>query len=865
MNLMNLLRHISVRHLRLRKAQTFMACAGICLGVTAIVSIGIINLSVIHSFEESITQVTGRASLQVLGAQSGFPEALVEKVGAVPGVEYAVPIIETDGLLTEGKERSLMILGVDVLVDTQVRDYSLSGDSADIPDPLLFLAKPDSILITKTMAVREGIALDQKILLQTVQGIRTFRVRGILNPSGPAKAMGGNVAIMDIFAAQMAFGKEGSINRIDVSLRRGEDIETVRQRILNALPKGYLVDTPMGRTRQVQTMLSKFQSGFNLISFLAIFAGMYLIYNAVSISVVQRRKEIGILRALGTTRREIITLFLGETLVISIIASSLGVGLGLLLADALVGAFGKVISETYARTAVTEIVFTWSYPLIGFGSGILASLIAAFFPARTSSRVSPVSAIRSLPFTEEGFFTSRRLNIAAAICLLLAILIFALHHFLGNSPLVKNMMFLFSAQLLLTLGISLFTPSFLKGFITLFHRFLSSHLGVTGRLAGLNLRKNLSRNAVAVAAVFFGISIFVSTAGFVLSVKESVINWVESVNRADILVSSGHPMSSSNAQNVLMPVNMARELESVPGVAGADPWRKVFMNYNDRRILLSVADITRRAEYGSHFLSMGQSANKNLHTYMPNQDNVVVSESFAAIFGVKPGDDILLPTPSGPVRFGVLAVVVDYTCDIGTVLMDINTYQRHWGDMLADTFSVHVKPGASVADVRELIEKRFGSNRKLYVLPAREFKNEIRKVLDGMFIFDYALNVITLTIACLGIIVTLFSSVMERTREISTLRAIGMLRRQIAGVVVLESLLMGLAGGILGSATGIITGWANLQVFFVANYGSAAKYFIPYGSILWALVLSAGLAALAGMIPAQRAAKTKIVEALAYE
>jgi putative ABC transport system permease protein len=134
-----------------------------------------------------------------------------------------------------------------------------------------------------------------------------------------------------------------------------------------------------------------------------------------------------------------------------------------------------------------------------------------------------------------------------------------------------------------------------------------------------------------------------------------------------------------------------------------------------------------------------------------------------------------------------------------------------------------------------------------------------------MFIFDYALNVITLTIACLGIIVTLFSSVMERTREISTLRAIGMLRRQISGVVVLESILMGLAGGILGSATGIITGWANLQVFFVANYGSAAKYFIPYGSILWALVLSAGLSALAGMIPAQRAAKTKIVEALAYE
>jgi putative ABC transport system permease protein len=250
---------------------------------------------------------------------------------------------------------------------------------------------------------------------------------------------------------------------------------------------------------------------------------------------------------------------------------------------------------------------------------------------------------------------------------------------------------------------------------------------------------------------------------------------------------------------------------------------------------------------------------------LPNQDNVVVSEPFAAIFHVKPGDTISLPTPSGPVRFGVAGVVVDYLYDNGTIIMDINTYQRHWGDMLANSFSVLVKPDAKVTDVRNAIQKRFGAERKLYVLPALEFKNEIRRVLDGMFIFNYALNVITLTIACLGIIVTLFASVMERTREIGTLRSIGMLRRQIYGVVVLESILMGLAGGALGSISGIVSGWINLEGFFVANYGSAARYHLPFSAILWALFLSAGLSALAGMIPARKAAKTNIVEALAYD
>ncbi len=128
--------------------------------------------------------------------------------------------------------------GVDVLVDTQVRDYSLTGDSADIPDPLLFLAKPDSILVTKTMADREGFTIDQKIQVQTVEGIRTFHIRGILNPEGPAKAMGGNLAVMDIYAAQMAFGKEGRIDRIDVSLRRGENLEAVRQAVMAAASEG---------------------------------------------------------------------------------------------------------------------------------------------------------------------------------------------------------------------------------------------------------------------------------------------------------------------------------------------------------------------------------------------------------------------------------------------------------------------------------------------------------------------------------------------------------------------------------------------------------------------------------------------------
>ena len=858
MNFWNLLRHITLKHFRLRKAQIFMAAAGICLGVTAIVSIGMINKSVLFSFEESFNRVTGKAKLQITGAQSGFPESLVEKVQGVEGVEYAVPVIETDGLLVDGKERAIMIMGIDVLVDTQVREYSLSGDSADVPDPLLFLAKRDSILVTKTMADREGFVIDQKIQVQTVDGIKSLRIRGIMNPEGPAKAMGGNMAIMDIFAAQMAFGKDGRVDRIDVSLREGTDLETVRKAIVDALPQGYMVDTPVGRTKQVEEMIARFQKGLDLISYLSIFVGMYLIYNAVSISVVNRRKEIGILRALGCLRRDIILLFLGEILIISVIASVLGVGLGVLLADSLVGAFGKVVSQTYVRTSVSGIHFTWFYPMLGLVSGIFASLTAALFPARTSSLISPVSAIRSVPYAEEKFFTTRRLNAGGVLCLILSGVIFAVYRFTGDSPLTKNVTLLIIAQLMVAVGISFFTPAFLKGFVNIFNRFFSSHFGAAGRLAGLNLRKNLIRNSVAVAAVFFGIAVFVASVGFTYSIKQSVVKWLDAMIIGDIIITSGHPGSSANAHSIPMPVEMSAQLEKVPGVQSVAPWRRVFMNYNGRRVLLSVASLAR---YPNH----RNNDTKEVTNGVPAKDKVVISEPFAAIFKVKKGDILTLPTPSGPVKFDVAGIVVDYSSDAGVIAMDIPTYQRHWGDMLCNSFFLTIHPGTDIKKVSAEIQRLFGVERKLYVLSALEFKEEIRKILDDMFFFDYALNVITLTIASLGIIVALLASVMERTREIGTLRAIGTLRKQIYGVIILESILMGIAGGILGSVAGIFAGWVNLEGFFIANYGSAAQYYLPWSAIVMVLLLSAGLAALSGMIPARKAAKTNIVEALSYE
>jgi|LGVD01.1.fsa_nt_gb hypothetical protein len=211
-------------------------------------------------------------------------------------------------------------------------------------------------------------------------------------------------------------------------------------------------------------------------------------------------------------------LFLAETLLISIIASVLSVGMRILVAASIVGVLGKIVSLWYAKTAVTGISITWLHPVVGIACGIAASLGAAVFPVLAGSRISPVSAIRSAPWSEEGYFTGKRLNIAAAFFILLAATVYCLYRFSEFTPLFRSSGFLFCSQIFLLLGLSLVTPAFLRGFLSLFHRLLAYRLGATGMLAGLNLRKNINRNAVAVAAIFFGISVFVNSAGFIYCV-----------------------------------------------------------------------------------------------------------------------------------------------------------------------------------------------------------------------------------------------------------------------------------------------------------------------------------------------------------
>ncbi len=693
-------------------------------------------------------------------------------------------------------------------------------------------------------------------------GLKTFTVRGLLEPEGPAKALGGDIAIMDIYAAQLAFGKETRIDRIDVSILHGETLDSMKGRIQATLPEGYNIDTPAGRSRQIENMMGRFRKSMDLISFMALFVGMYLIYNTVSISVVQRRREIGILRALGATQVQIIRLFLAETVALSLIASLLGIVLGIGLAKFSISAVAQTVSSMYARTQITELEFSWLSMLKNVCIGILASVVAAAFPARSSTHVAPVSAIRSVPYTMNGAVMSNVQKLFSGSLIALAGIIIIIYKTVGLASPVRNSGTTTTAMFCLLLGISLAAPLFLKWFITLYRAIAAPHLGAGGRLAGLNLEKNLTRNAVAVAAVFFSISLSVSSSSMMNSARKGMLDYIDSVENSDIIITSGHPLAAAAAPTIPMPLSMAKELESVPGVESVDPFRKLFMTISGKRVLLEAVDFVNWPKHNTCAVIEGSMADVPLSR---DTDEISVNETVAARMGLKRGDTLVLPTPNGPKSFKVSAVILSYASDSGVIFINMGTYERIWNDHVADMFSVYVRPGYDIAVVRAAIQDRFKSKRKMFVLPALEFRQEIKKLFDQSVVMNDAVNVLTLLIAGFGIIVTLLASVLERTREIGILRSIGMKRGQVSGVVLIESALIGAAGGLLGVCAGLITGWINLEGFFRLDFGSSMVYHIHYPSIGQALMLAIVLSVLAGLYPAWRAAKTNITEALAYE
>jgi putative ABC transport system permease protein len=853
-----LLRLISLRHLgrhRLRTALTFL---GIVLGVAVIVAIAIVNRTLLRSFQRTIELIAGKAVLQVTNGESGVREALFAVVRDTQGVKDAAAAVEGFLPVVGLKGERLFVYGVDLLTDFSLREHQFVGPPFGLDGALDFIARPDSVALTESFALRHGFPPGAKIRLATSLGVRRYTVRALLKEEGTAKAFGGSFALMDLPVAQIAFGKEGKLDVVDLTIEEGEEVEAVRKRVHARLQGAAEVERPRERGKQIELLLTSFRVGLFFVSLVALFVGFFLIYNTVSVSVIQRKREIGTLRCLGGVRRAMLTLVMTEALVIGLLGSVIGLLVGVVLAQAALLSVGQSVSHLFLQIDLARSGLTLRDFCVGLASGLGVSSIAALYPAWQATQVSPLESARQAAWSPRTQGV-RRASVAGLLLLALSgPLIFISP---GALTEVEKFSLGVVAMLVFLLGLSFLSPLLILFWVKLLWARSSLWSWNELKLASDSLRRSPVRSGITVATLMISLAAIFTIAAFVHSVRGSLLSWVDQMVTADLVIHSG--AKTAGPLNVPLKEELASALKDIPGVRVVDLYRLIRSTYGGRPIVIE--SFSAQASEGVRKLPMVEGEGREALKRMAAGTGVVVSESFQSKFGKGLGESIQLSTPSGLISFPILGVYVDYSSDQGSVLIDRSVYKKIWHDELVDAFDLWLAPGADQEAVVRKIKDDYGEKYQLFVSTHRELRETVVGIMEQSFSVNYAVEVIAVVVAILSVINTLLASVLDRAREIGVLRAIGATQGQLRRMVVAEAGWMGLIGGILGLFAGTVMSYHHVVYNTKVLTGWTFQYHYPFGIALLCLVASIGLCLLAGYLPAKQAASANIVSAIGYE
>jgi len=850
---MRLFRLLSWPYLRRHLFRWTLTIAGIVLGVAVYVAMNTVNASVQEAFDDTVQRIAGTTQLQVSSGEFGFEEEVLERVQAVPEVGVAVPVIEATvetGLRGEG---TMLILGVDMTGDRSLRDYTMdSADDAIIDDPLVFLAQPDSLMITREFAERNGFEVNGKIPLYTVDGEKSFTIRGVMRSSGMNKAFGGSIAVMDIYAAQLVFGRGRRFDRIDLRARDGVSVEDCRKAIQAAIGPGFEVDTPSSRSEHFAALMHSYTMATQLSSLFALVVGMFIIYNSFSIAVTHRRAEIGILRALGATRKQVRGVFLLESILSGLAGSLIGAVGGIVVARALVKTMGALTEQMVGVAQRTsEIVVNPWLLAAAVLIGVATSIVAAWIPARNAASVDPVQALQKGKYQVMSAGENRRRRIAAAICIVVSL---GTLFFSSWKP-------AFYTGYVLMIGAGLLSaPSMTLILARTIRPLLRRILPVEGTLAADSLIQAPRRTSATVAALMLSLAMAMGFGGVTYSMLAAIEEWMVTALNPDFFISAS---ANLVARSSTFPAEIGPVVEAVPGVQTVQLVRNARVMY--RKIPVMVVSIESEKLKATVQRKPIAGDLNEMYRQAAEGKGMIISDAFQANHHLRMGDLIELPTPGGILALPVVGIVRDYSDMQGSLFIDRSVYVRQWKDTTVNVARVYVKKGENPADVQQRIRQALEGRKRLIILSNAEVREYILRLVDQWFSMSRVQIVVAVLVAVLGIINTLTVSITDRRRELGILQAVGGLRRQVRRTIWLEAISIGGIGLILGLGLGVLNIYYTLGMVHRDLGGIELDYVFPTTMALTLLPVILGAAFIAAIGPAETAVRGSLVEALEYE
>jgi putative ABC transport system permease protein len=835
---------------KFRLAATALA---IVLGVSFVAGTYVLTDTINATFTNLFDEVTqgidvAVRSRDVFTGQMGevrdpIPEEVLNEVKAVDGVKVAegsvtgfAQFVDKDGKpVTTGGAPTL---GVSISSAPELQ-AGTTVRSGRLP------SRPDEMVVDAQTADKHGFAVGDRVKVLLQGPARTFTVSGIIGFGEAGNLGGATLAGFTLPTAQEVLNREGRFDEIDVVAAEGTTPEQLRDRVRAVLDPRYEVLTgeelSAAQAAAINDTIGRFLSTALLsFAFVALLVGAFLIFNTFTIIVAQRTRELALLRCLGASRRQVMTSVLLESLIVAVVASLVGLGLGVLIANGLKALLTGILNFDLPTTGT---VFLWRTVIVSLAVGIVVTVLAALLPARKATRVPPVAALQPETAFAPTHFRKRRIVLGVLVTLVgIALLLAGLFQNEGN-----RLVNVGSGAVIVFFGVAILSPLIARPLARLIGWPFAKAFRLPGTLARENAMRNPRRTASTAAALMIGLALVTFVSIFAASIKASTTETLDRTIAADYILmnDSFTPFSP----------DLAARLADQPELAAVVGVRLGAFKLNGATKQLIGIDPAAYDRVVKTEVLSGSIADLQ-------SGGLAVKEDVAKANGWTVGERVALQFPRGGTQQVTVKAIYKDNSVNGDYLLSLADYERFYADQADSQILVQAAPGTTPAASRAAIDRVLVDFPNVTVRDQAEYKAETARQIDQVVNLFYALLALAVVIALFGIVNTLGLSIFERIRELGLLRAIGATRRQVRSMIRWEAVIIAVLGAVLGLAVGLFFGWTIVRALRSVGI---TEFAVPGGQLVIFVVFAALAGILAAVLPGRRAARIDVLRAITTE
>jgi putative ABC transport system permease protein len=847
---------LAARYLAGRKLRTFLTTLAVVFGVLVLFGMNIILPSMLAALQANALAAAGQVDVTITHvSDEPFDAAVFDKARAVEGVRAAsASLNRTVNLPADFYDKdsakadrvtALALMGVDPFNAKTVRSYPITNGR--------YLEADDttSAVIAQSLADALSVKVGDAFPIPTANGTINLTVVGILPPR---TVPGNEEVVVTLKQAQAMANQPGKINAIDLNLdsteeaRRNEIVKNVEA----ALGPDYKVGSLLAGS-EMYASLRLGQQMFNLLGVLALFMGGFIIFNTFRTVVAERRRDIGMLRAVGASRRTIVGLILAEGLLQGVIGTLGGLALGYLFG---VGAlrFASPVMSRFINLKLGNPVISPTILVLSILLGVGVTVFAGLLPALTASRVTPLEALRP-SVAEVEFKRQTGIGFIAGVAITVLSL-FVL--FSGNPSLVTLGGFLF------LVGLVLIAPALVHPIAKVFAWLIAlvyARSG-TGELAQGNLTRQPSRVAITASASMLGLAIVVAAGGMMTSLTVTLSDVMKQSLGSDYLFIP--PSIALWNSDLGAKADLADRLRAVDGVGDVSTLRFASTAVNGQSVsLMGIEPVSFQKVSGLRFQQNIFSNEAAAYQALSDGRNLFANGAFMSLIGAKVGDPVVLATPKGQYSYRIVAVTADLLNAKVTTAFISQANMLTDFDKAEDIFiQLNLKPGADAAVTEKAIRAVAADYPQFNIIAGKAYYDSMIAQVNAAFYGLYVVLAMLALPSLIAMLNTLTIGVIERTREIGMIRAVGGTQKQLRTMVLAEALILAAIGTAFGLLAGLYLGY----VFVIAMDSLFPMgYAFPASGVIAAIAIGLIFGALAAFIPARQAARLEIVQALRYE